>query len=140
MITRLHVSMYLHKSVSTCMKWSEVKVIQSRPTPCDPRDYIVHGILQARVLEWVAFPFSRESSQPSDQTQVSPALWVDSSPAEQQGKPKNIGVGSLSLLHWIFLTQESNQDSSVAGRFFTCISMIFLVKHEINTTKTRSNK
>ena len=34
-------------------------------------DCIVHGILQARILEWVAFPFSRESSQPRDQTQVS---------------------------------------------------------------------
>ena len=33
-------------------------------------DYTVHGILQARILEWVAFPFSRESSQPRDQTQV----------------------------------------------------------------------
>jgi len=38
---------------------------------CDPRDYTVHGILQARMLEWVAFPFSRGSSQPRDQTQVS---------------------------------------------------------------------
>ena len=34
-------------------------------------DYTVHGILQARTLEWVAFPFSRGSSQPRDQTQVS---------------------------------------------------------------------
>ena len=34
-------------------------------------DYIVHGILQVRILEWVAFPFSRGSSQPRDQTQVS---------------------------------------------------------------------
>ena len=39
----------------------------------------------------------------------SPALQVDSLPAELQGKPKNTGVGSLSLLQWIFLTQESNQ-------------------------------
>ena len=38
---------------------------------CDPLDYTVHGILQARILEWVAFPFSRGSSQPRDQTQVS---------------------------------------------------------------------
>ena len=37
----------------------------------DPMDYTVHGILQARVLEWVAFPFSRGSSQPRDRTQVS---------------------------------------------------------------------
>ena len=34
-------------------------------------DYTVHGILQARILEWVAFPFSRVSSQSRDQTQVS---------------------------------------------------------------------
>ena len=34
-------------------------------------DYTVHGILQARILEWIAFPFSRGSSQPRDQTQVS---------------------------------------------------------------------
>ena len=34
-------------------------------------DYTVHGILQAKILEWVAFPFSKGSSQPRDQTQVS---------------------------------------------------------------------
>ena len=38
---------------------------------CDPMDCMVHGILQARILEWVAIPFSRGSSQPRDQTQVS---------------------------------------------------------------------
>ena len=38
---------------------------------CNPMDYTVHGILQARILEWVAFPFSRGSSQTRDQTQVS---------------------------------------------------------------------
>ena len=47
---------------------SEVKVAQSCPTLCNPMDYTVHGILQAGVLEWVAFPFSRGSSQPRDQT------------------------------------------------------------------------
>ena len=41
---------------------SEVKVAQSCPTLCDPTDNTVHGILQARILEWVAFPFSRASS------------------------------------------------------------------------------
>ena len=34
----------------------KVKVAQSRLTPCNPMDYTVHGILQARILEWVAFP------------------------------------------------------------------------------------
>ena len=47
----------------TCMK---VKVAQLCPTLCNPMDYTVHGILQARIVEWVAFPFSRGSSQPRD--------------------------------------------------------------------------
>ena len=38
----------------------KVKVTQSCLTLCDPMDYTVHGILQARILEWVAIPFSRE--------------------------------------------------------------------------------
>ena len=49
----------------------KVKVAQLCPTLCDPIDYRDHGILQARILESVAFPFSRGSSQLRDQTQVS---------------------------------------------------------------------
>ena len=49
----------------------EVKVAQSCPTLCNPIDYTVHGILQTRILEWVAIPFSRGSSQPKDWTLVS---------------------------------------------------------------------
>ena len=48
-----------------------VKGAQSCPTFRGPMDYTVNGILQARILEWVAFPFSRGSSQPRDRTQVS---------------------------------------------------------------------
>ena len=44
---------------------------------CDPRDYTDHGILQARILEWVALPFSRGASQPRDQTQGSHKDWCD---------------------------------------------------------------
>ena len=49
----------------------EVKVLQSCLTLCDHMDYTVHEILQTKILEWAAFPFSRESSQLRDQTQVS---------------------------------------------------------------------
>ena len=52
-------------------QWSEVKVAKSRLTLCKPMDYTVHGILQARILEGVAFPFSRGSSQPRNQIQIS---------------------------------------------------------------------
>ena len=68
-------------------KWEvKVKVAQSCPTLFNPMDCIVHGILQARILEWVAFPFSRGFSQPMDQPR-SPALQADSLPAEPQGEP-----------------------------------------------------
>ena len=51
---------------------------------CSPPDFSVHGILQARILEWVAISFSRESSQTRDQTR-SPALQGDSLPSEPPG-------------------------------------------------------
>ena len=51
--------------------FGEVKVPQSCPTLCDPMDYTVHGILQARILEWVAISFSKGSSQARDRIQVS---------------------------------------------------------------------
>ena len=64
------------------VKWSEVKVTQWCPTLCDPMDWI----LQARILQWAAAPFSRgSSSQSRNQTQVSPSQ-VDSLSAEPQGK------------------------------------------------------
>ena len=54
-----------------CLTWIiKVKVAQLCPTLCDPMDCTVHGILQAKILEWVAVPFSRGSSQPRDQTRV----------------------------------------------------------------------
>ena len=57
------------RSLTVFSKW--VKFTQSCPTLCDPMDYTVHGILQARILDWVAFPFCRGSSQLRDRTQVS---------------------------------------------------------------------
>ena len=85
----------------TCMK-ERVKVVQSCPTLCDPKD-LDHGILQARILEWVAFSFTRGSPNPGIEPR-SPTLQTDSLPAEPQGKPKDTGVGSLSLLQGIFPT------------------------------------
>ena len=64
----------------------KVKVAQLYPILCGLMDCIVPGILQARILEWVAFPFSRGSFQLRDQPR-SPSLQADSLPAEPQGKP-----------------------------------------------------
>ena len=72
---------------------------------CSPPGFSVHGFLQARILEWVAKPSSRGSSQPRDQTQVSRIT----DRFEPPGKPKNTRVSSLSLLERILLTQELNR-------------------------------
>ena len=57
-----------HDHITWCRK-VKVKVTQLCLTLCNPMG-LVHGILQARLLEWVSFPFSRGSSQPRDWTQV----------------------------------------------------------------------
>ena len=101
---------FLHTFLSNFIygDMKKVKVIQSCPALCDPVDYRIHGLLQARILERVAFPFSRDLPNPGIEPR-SPALQVDSLPAEPQGKHKYIGVGSLSLLLRIFFTQELNR-------------------------------
>ena len=86
----------------------KVQIAQLCPALCDPMAYIVHGILQARIQEQVAIPFSRGSSQPGIEPR-SPTLQADSLPVEPQGKSKNTGVGSLFLLPGIFPTQELNR-------------------------------
>ena len=65
--------MYIYMCVCVCVCVYMFKMLLNRLclTPCDPMDYSlpgssVHGILQARILEWVAIPFSRGSSQPRD--------------------------------------------------------------------------
>ena len=86
-------------------------------TLCNPMNFSllgssVHGILQARIQEWIAMLSTRESSQPISWTQVSCIAGVFQAYSlltEPSGKPKNIGMGSLSFLQVIFLTQELNQ-------------------------------
>ena len=90
------------------MKW-KVKVAQSCLTLCDPMDYTVHGILQARILEWVAVPFSRRSSQPRDQTQVSHIagrFYTNWATMEAQRKDRQIKIYSTVSLN-LFFTRGS---------------------------------
>ena len=85
---------------SKTWKWKSLSCVRL----CNSMDYTVRGILQARIPEWVAFPFSRGSSQPRDQTQVSciaGGLFTSWATREAQ----EYGVGSLSLLQGISPTQ-----------------------------------
>ena len=93
---------------------SEVKGAQSCLTLCDPMDYTVHGIVWARILEWVAFPFSRESSQQGI---------LHCSQILNQLSHK----GSPRILEWVAYlfdkgsSQPRNRTgvSCITGRFFT---------------------
>ena len=128
-------------------------VIQSCPTLCNPIDYStpgssVHGLLQARILEWVACLPPGDLPNPGIKPR-SPSLKADTLPSEPPGKYKNTGVSSLSLLQEIFLTQDQKQVSHIAGRFYTsratrkallsCIKM-YLYNKYINNKTTNSIK
>ena len=89
-------------------QWSAAKIVgvlcqllrcvwRCDATDCSPPGSSVPGILQARILEWVAFPFSRGSSQPRDQTQVS-CIAGDSLPAELSRKPLWVPRETLNYL------------------------------------------
>ena len=103
-------------TVRADVKWCEVKVAQSCPTLWDPMDCTVLGILQARILEWVAFPFSGDLPNPRIEPRF-PALQADSLPAEPQGKLGSSKVVALGGLRgpcdkWV---GRSSHDPSLAG-------------------------
>ena len=87
--------------------WSEVKAVHSCLTLCNPMDYTVHGILQARILEWVTFPFSRGLPNPRIELR-SPTLQANSLPAEPPGKPwstypnENLSADNFLMIKNIF--------------------------------------
>ena len=120
------LSTWNYHNIANWLWKKESEVTQLCPTPCDPTDCSlpgssVHGVFQARVLEWVASSFSRGSSRPRDWTQVShtvgrcftiwatrklkcPTLWPHGLYSPWNSPSQSIGVGSLSLLHGIFPT------------------------------------
>ena len=91
-----------------------------------PYGHTIHGVLQARILEWVAFPFSRGPSQCRDRTQVSHTEG-GSLPAEPQGKPKyiyrNMYLYTFTDIYWsrkwqptpVFWCGEFHGQRSLAG-------------------------
>ena len=116
LLPHLSISLYYIFMDSSFIQWFishyvQCLVTQSYLTLCDPKDgsppgSSVHGILQARILELPCLPpgdFPNPEIKPR-----SPTLQADSLPSEPPGKPKNAGVGNLSLLQGNFPTQESN--------------------------------
>ena len=124
---------FLRKPAWRCIerkkKWKSLSCVQLFGTPWT----IVHGILQARILEWVTFPSPGDLPNPGIKPR-SPTLQADSLPAEPQGKPKNTGVGSLSLLQGMFLTQELNQDLLHWRRILPCRRILNQLNYQGSTS------
>ena len=96
----------------------KVKVTQSCPTLCNHIDYTVHGILQVRILEWVA-PSPGDLPNPGIEPR-SPALQAVSLPVEPPGKPKNAGFNSWYPFSSRFSQPRNHTGiSCIAGSFFT---------------------
>ena len=95
----------------------KVKVAQLCPTLCDLMDYTAHGILQARILEWIAVPFSRASSQPRDRTQVSCFVGgFFTSWATKEAQEYWSGV-AYPFSSWSSRPRNRTRVSCIAGRF-----------------------
>ena len=105
-----------------------VKVAQSCLTLCDPMDQTVPEILQARILEWVTFPFSKGYSQPRDWTQVSHIAGRFFTSWATRGA-QEYWSSSLSLLQQTLPTQELNQ-----GLLY-CRQILYQLSYEGNPDK-----
>ena len=103
-------------SHSNCLywKWNLLSCVQLFATSWTIQ---VHGILQARILEWVAFPSQGDLPHLGIEPR-SPALQMDSLPDEPQGKPKNTGVVAYPFSSGSFWPRNWTGVSCIAGGFF----------------------
>ena len=86
-------------STNVCVCGSLPSCILCNPMDCRSPGSSVHGILQARILEWVAILFSRGASRPGIKLR-SPTLWADSLLSEPPGKPTLQIVGAKKKVYW----------------------------------------
>ena len=102
------------------LRVASVKVAQSCPTLCDPVDSTIHGILQARILEWGAFPFpSNGSSQLRDRTQVSPIAGGILYQLSHQESPRILEWVAYPFSRGSSLPRNQTGVSCIADIFFT---------------------
>ena len=135
-------------NVLVVFKWSEVKVSQLCPTLCDPMDYTVHGILQARKLEWVAF-LLWDLPNPGIKPK-SPMLQAESLPAEPQTSIllEQLSYPESEIIHldfiilWVIRVTRSQTMGTLFLALFWCIlhgqpyqGQFLRLPHIIDSTK-----
>ena len=107
------------------VKVKEIEVAQSCPTLCDPMDCSllgssVYGIFQARILEWVAMPFSRGSSWPRGQTCVSYSSCTAGRffTTELLGKPLIVLNIIIWKYYYLYMVKPSDQGVTALEKYF----------------------
>ena len=125
---------HTHTKGKTCVlksKQKTVQVAQSCPTLCNPMDFSMEF---SRPKHWSMQPFPSPGDLPNPGIEPrSPTLQVDALPAESQGKPKNTGVGRLSLLQQIFPTQESKRG------FLHCRQILYQLSYQGSLSRLKSH-
>ena len=117
---------YTHTHTSPKKEWKSLSRVQLFATP-----WTIQSMAFSRPEYWSGQPFPSPGDLPNPGIKpTSPALWVDSLPAEPQGKPKNTGVGSLPLHQQIFLTLELNQD------LMYCRQILYQLSYERSPSKS----
>ena len=117
-------NMQLHQVFITV----KVKFAQSCPTLCDTMECTAHGILQARSLECVAFPFCRGSSQLRDQTQVSLRCRKILYQLNYKGSPRTLEWVACPFSRGSSWLRNHTRLSCIAGRVFINLS------HQVNSS------
>ena len=139
-ITAPHYAKLQQKSQGLWRQWSESKTLKNFVSArffklkCKLLSHVrlfatpwtIQSMEFFRPEYWSELPFPSPGDLPNPGSEPrSPTLQADYSPAEPQGKPKNTGVSSLSLLQLIFLTHELNQGLLYCRRIIYQLSLFF---------------
>ena len=121
------------------LKW-KLQGTQSCLPLGDPMDRTVHRILQTRILEWVAFPFSRGSSQPRDRTQVSCTAGGILYQLSHKGSPRILECIAYPFSRGSSQPRNQTGVSFITGRFFTNWAVKMKGEEITRRKKTKTSK
>ena len=113
----------IHRALEKALAYTQnswkVKVVQSCLTLCHPMDYTVHGILQARILEWITFPLLQRIFPTQGSNPVLSHCRLILYQLSHKGSPRMLGWGAYPSSSGSSQPKDRTSVSYIAGRFFT---------------------
>ena len=125
--------------------WSEVIVAQWCLTLCNPMDNTVHGILHARILEWVAYPFSSGSSKPRNWTEISSigggyfTNWALRESLRMTFRPSLFNSVHNSMRYYVIITDQFSSVQSLSRVRLFATPWIVACQASLSLTNSRSS-